>query len=157
MNPSYTLHFAEPKDTSHWMDFVDAVKDNFPGFNRNEYLDLLERNIQRKSALCVKHHGKIVGILLFSVNAKCLSFMAVHPSHRKQGIGLALVEQMIALFPDNVDIAVSTFRENDPLGDAPRALYKKAGFVEDELCIGIGEYPVQKFILRKMQPTGAIK
>lgn len=149
MEEPYLLQMAEPEDIDGWMELVDTVKDNFPGFSRDEYLPMLERNIGRKSALCVKYHALIVGILLFSISAACLSCMAVHPSHRKRGIGAALVGKMISLFPPKMDISVETFREGDPWGDAPRTLYKKFGFVEDELLIGIGEYPVQKFILRR--------
>ena len=44
------------------------------------------------------------------------------------------------------NISVSTFREEDEKGTAPRALYKKFGFVEDELIEEFG-YPNQKFVL----------
>ena len=147
MDKSYVLHFAATEDINDWMALVDFVKDNFPGFNRDEYVKMLEKNINRESALCVKHHDKIVGVLLFSIHSKCLSCMAVHPDHRKQGIGSALVEKMISLFPLDMDISVSTFREADILDNAPRALYKKFGFTEAEQYDWIGEYPVQKFIL----------
>lgn len=62
--------------------------------------------------------------------------------------GSALVEKMISLFPDDMDIWVSTFREGDPMGNAPRALYKKFGFAQDELTIEFG-YPNQKFVMRR--------
>ena len=149
MKEIYTLQFAQPEDITNWMDMVDIVKDNFPGFRRDEYVEMLERSINQESALCVKYYDKIVGVLLFSVNNKCLSCMAVHPNHRKQGIGSALIEKMISLFPSDLDISVDTFQEGDPLGNASRAMYKKAGFVEGELFIGIGDYPVQKFTLHR--------
>jgi len=43
---------------------------------------------------------------------------------------------------------VYTFRENDEKGIAPRALYKKFGFVEGELNMELN-YPHQKFILHR--------
>ena len=46
------------------------------------------------------------------------------------------------------DVWVTTFRENDPMGVAPRALYQKLGFVADELVEEFG-YPNQKFVLRR--------
>lgn len=46
-----------------------------------------------------------------------------------------------------MDISVSTFREDDEKGIAPRALYKKFGFKEDELIEEFG-YPNQRFVLR---------
>lgn len=39
-----------------------------------------------------------------------------------------------------------TFRENDVKGIAPRKLYKKFGFEEDELVEEFG-YPNQRFVL----------
>jgi len=44
------------------------------------------------------------------------------------------------------NITVSTFREGDTKGIAPRALYKKFGFVEGELIEEFG-YSNQRFIL----------
>jgi GNAT superfamily N-acetyltransferase len=148
METPYILQFAAPEDVEGWMDMVDAVKDNFPGLVIDEYRQTLEKNIGRQTALCVKCHGQIVGVLLFSIKNRCLSCMAVHPLHRKKGVGSALVEKMISLFPAGMDIWVSTFREGDPWGDAPRALYKKYGFVEDDLTIEFG-YPNQKFVLKR--------
>jgi GNAT superfamily N-acetyltransferase len=148
MESPYILQFAAHEDLGKWMDMVNDVKDNFPGLIMDEYKIILEKNIGRHTALCVKCCDQIVGVLLFSINSQCLSFMAVHPLHRKKGIGSALVEKMISLFPSDMDIWVSTFREDDKLGDAPRALYKKFGFTEDELTIEFG-YPNQKFVLRR--------
>ena len=44
------------------------------------------------------------------------------------------------------EITVSTFRENDEKGIAPRALYKKFGFQEGEMTEEFG-YPNQVFVL----------
>ncbi len=148
MEHPYVLQLAASLDVGNWMDMVDIVKDNFPGIILEEYEKILKKNIDRQTALCVKYYNQIVGVLLFSIHSKCLSCMAVHPLHRKKGIGSALVEKMISMFPNDIDIWVSTFREDDKLGDAPRALYKKFGFVEDELTIEYG-YPNQKFVLHR--------
>ncbi len=133
------------------MSLIDIVRDNFPGIGTEEslkeYRNTVIKNMKRKTALCVKSNDRIVGILIFSYNAKCLSCMAVHPQFRKQGIGSALVEKMISLFPVVIDISVSTFREDDPKGIAPRALYKKYGFEEGKLITEFN-YPHQKFILK---------
>ncbi len=148
MNKKYELDFANLSDVESWMNLVDIVEDNFPGLDKGEYKKTLIKNINRQTALCVKFENQIVGILLFSINSQCLSCMAVHPCYRKNGIGSALVEKMIELFAANIDIWVSTFRENDKLGVAPRALYQKFGFVADELTIEHG-YPNQKFVLHR--------
>ncbi len=117
MESPYILQFAELNDVDNWMDMVYLVKDNFPGLILDEYRRTLEKNISRQTALCVKHYDQIVGVLLFSISNSCLSCLAVHPQHRKKGIGSVLVEKMISLFPDDMDIWVSTFREDDKLGD----------------------------------------
>lgn len=144
----YVLQYATPEDVDGWMELVDVVKDGFPGLDLYEYRETLLENINLGTALCVKYHTRIVGILLFSIRHQCLSCMAVHPAHRHKGIGSALVEKMISLFPNGMDIWVSTFREGDQMGTAPRALYKKLGFVEDELTIEFG-YPCQKLVFRR--------
>lgn len=150
MDKQYILQFANNEDVEKWMDMVEVVKDDFPGLVIDEYRKTLKKNIDRQTALCVKFRDQIIGILLFSIGSKCLSCMAVHPEYRERGVGSALVEKMISFFPKNIDIWVSTFRENDKLGDAPRALYKKLGFVEDELIIEYG-YPNQKFVLHRLK------
>jgi len=85
---------------------------------------------------------------MYSIHSKCLSYTAVHPDHRRKGIAPAMIEKMLPQFPEDSDIWVPTFREEDEKGIEPRRLYKKFGFAEDEL----GEefnYPNQKFVLRR--------
>lgn len=152
MMKAYMLKFAEIQDISAWMALVDIVKDNFPGLDShdeiNQYQLTLRKNIKRKTAICVKLSEKVVGLLLFSLKSNCLSCMAVHPDHRQSGIATEMIEKTIELFPRDMDISVTTFRENDPLGTAPRALYKKFGFIEGDL-IEEFNYPHQKFILHR--------
>lgn len=148
MKTGYICMFAELGDVEDWMQLVDSVKDSFPGLVVEDYRQTLIKNINRQSAICVKHKDRIVGILLYSLNQKTLSCMAVHLEHRQMGIATAMVEKMITRFPENLEIWVTTYREGDPKGDAPRALYKKLGFVEDELVMEFG-YPSQRFVLRR--------
>jgi ribosomal protein S18 acetylase RimI-like enzyme len=74
--------------------------------------------------------------------------MAVHPNYRRKGIASAMVEKMLSLFPNNIDISVTTFRDYDIKGNGPRQLYKKYGFEEDDLIVEF-DYPHQKFILHR--------
>lgn len=151
LNKEYSLVYAEIQDIDDWIKMVEVVKDNFPGLETaekmNEYKKTVIKNIERKTALCVKCSNEIVGIMLFSYNCKCLSCMAVHPDHRRKGVASAMIEKMLELFPRDADISVITYRENDVKGIAPRALYKKYGFEEAELVVEF-EYPEQKFIRR---------
>ena len=73
--------------------------------------------------------------------------LAVAPEYRRKGIASLLLQKALAELDSSRDITVTTFRDNDEKGIAPRALYKKFGFVEEKLMIE-NDYPVQRFILR---------
>ena len=152
MNSEYGLQLAGTDDLAGWMEMVSVVRDNFPGLDTAEgwesYRATVAKNIDRGTALCAKHGGRVVGVLLFSCGSQCLSCLAVHPEHRQRGIASALIERMLALFPPGVDITVTTFREGDPKGAAPRALYRRFGFEPGELVTEFG-YPTQRFVLRR--------
>lgn len=144
------IQCAVESDFDEWMTLVEMLRDNFPGLETSEgltdYGQTLKRNIERGSALCAKVDGVIVGILLYSVKHNMLSCMAVHPDHRRRGVAKALIIEMLKRLDRSRDITVTTFREGDPLGIAPRALYKKMGFIEGELVMEF-DYPNQVFIL----------
>ena len=72
--------------------------------------------------------------------------LAVSNEYRKQGIGSILLAYALEKLDRTQPITVSTFREEDEKGAAPRALYKKYGFIPDELIEEFG-YPNQKFVL----------
>lgn len=144
--------FAKEEDINSWINMVNNVKDEFPGLETSEelerYKEIVIKNIKRHTAICVKCENDIIGALLFSYNSKCLSWMAVHPDYRRKGIGSALIKKMIESFPKGVDISVTTFREGDVKGIAPRALYKKFDFAEGELVEEFN-YPNQVFTLKR--------
>ena len=152
MRADYCLKFGEIDDLSSWMDLVILVRANFPGLENDEEIEnhkqTVMKNIKRNSAICVKKDNAVVGVLIFSFNQNCLSCMAVHPDHRRNGIASAMIEKMLAVLPLDKNIWVTTFREDDKKGISPRALYKKFGFVEDELNIEF-DYPHQKFVLHR--------
>lgn len=133
-------------DLPEWMALAERVKDHFPGFEAESYRETLVRNIARGSALCVKTDGRMAGILLFSVRHGCFSYMAVAPEYRRMGVGSALIEEMLRRTEG--DIWVDTFRAEDPMGEAPRALYRRFGFEEGELMEDFG-YPVQRFYRKR--------
>lgn len=152
LNAKYSLSYAKMQDIDTWIKMIEIVRDNFPGLETAEkmedYRQTVIKNIKRKTDICVKYGNEIVGAMIFSYHSQCLSCMAVHPNHRRKGIASAMIEKMISLFPNDVDISVTTFREGDIKGIAPRPLYKKFGFEEDELVIEL-EYPEQRFILHR--------
>ncbi len=142
--------FGTPSDIDSWMELVNNVRLNFPGLETAEGIDehrqTVLKFIDKKQALCVKKENTVVGVILFSRRLNMICCLAVSPAHRKQGIASALLEKAISELSRDRDITVSTFREGDVLGIAPRALYKKFGFVEGELTEEFG-YPNQVFTL----------
>ena len=64
----------------------------------------------------------------------------------KKGNCFNFLKEALDKLDRDKDITVSTFRENDVKGIAPRKLYKKFGFEEDELIEEFG-YPNQRFVL----------
>jgi len=152
LSKEYSLYHAKMNDIDSWIKMISIVRDNFPGLDTDENMDnyrqTVIKNIKRKTALCVKYEDVIVGVMIFSYNSKCLSCMAVHPNHRRKGIASTMIEKMLSLFPNDVDISVTTFREDDIKGIAPRQIYKKYGFEEDKFVTEFN-YPNQKFILHR--------
>ena len=146
------IRFASHNQLNSWMDLIDQVRWNFPGLETPELLDghreTVIKNINRRSAICAIHNGVVIGALLFSTKHQMLSFLAVHPKYRQKGIATKMVTLMLEQMPADQDVVVTTFRENDEKGVAPRALYQKLGFVEAELTSEFN-YPLQKFVLHR--------
>lgn len=55
---------------------------------------------------------------------------------------------MLTQMDEGKDITVTTYREDDPNGQAARAFYKRLGFSEGKLTEEFG-CPVQEFILKR--------
>ena len=145
--------FGIPADISQWMNLVRLVSREFPGLETerdlNEHRQTVLRFIEKRQALCVKTDGRIQGVLLFSRNRNMICCLAVSPESRRKGIASKLLETALGELDRKRDITVSTFREDDGKGAAPRSLYRKFGFIEDELTEEFG-YPNQVFILRRI-------
>ena len=146
--------FGTPSDIESWMDLVNQVSWNFPGLETQEKIEehkeTVLRFMSKKQALCIKNKNEIAGVILFSRKHNMICCLAVSPQYRRCGIASKLIEIALSELNPNMDISVSTFREDDEKGIAPRALYKKFGFEEDELIEEFG-YPNQKFVIRGRQ------
>ncbi len=142
--------WGKSDDIDEWMKLIEAISWNFPGLETREQIDehkkTVLRFIDKKQALCVKNGTEIIGVLLFSRRYNMICCLGVSPNYRRCGIATRLLEKAINELDRNIDITVSTFRENDVKGIAPRALYKSFGFIEDEYIEEFG-YPNQKFVL----------
>lgn len=144
--------YGVPADVENWMCLVKRIRPNFPGLETEESLDehkaTVLKFIRKRQAVCVKVDGEIVGILLFSRGHNMICCLGVSPEHRRCGIASILLTEALDNLDRSKDITVSTFREEDEKGSAPRALYKKFGFEEDDLTVDLG-YPTQRFVLKR--------
>lgn len=145
------VEYGTSMDIESWMDLVKLVSWNFPGLETEADIENHRKTVLRfmdeNRALCVKETDKVVGVLLISKKHNMICCLAVAPEYRRNGIARLLLQKALAELDSSRDITVTTFRDNDEKGIAPRALYKKFGFVEEKLMIE-NDYPVQRFILR---------
>lgn len=146
------VQFGEMTDIDEWMKLVEEISWIFPGLETKEDLDEHRKTVLKfikdHRALCIKDGIKVVGVLLFSRKHNMICFLGVSPQYRRCHIASKLVEAALDNLDGNRDITVSTFREEDEKGAAPRALYQKFGFEAAELTEEFG-YPNQVFVLRR--------
>ena len=99
-----------------------SVKDEFPGLasqsELDNYMRIVVKNIFRGTAICVNSKSKLVGVMLYSFNSKCISFMAVDPSYRCRGVASNMMDFVMSKMRD---ISVTTFRSGASRGIAARA------------------------------------
>ena len=145
------VEYGTSMDIESWMDLVKLVSWNFPGLETEADIENHRKTVLRfmdeNRALCVKETDKVVGVLLISKKHNMICCLAVAPEYRRKGIASALLEKALSELDRSNDITVTTFRDNDEKGIAPRALYKRFGFAEEKLMVE-NDYPVQRFILR---------
>ena len=138
------------QDIDSWMELVKRVSWNFPGLETEnalrEHRDTVLKFMGQGRAICVKDGERIVGVLLLSRKYNMICCLAVSEDHRQQGIGSQLLARSLEMLDRTKPITVSTFREDDAKGAAPRALYQKYGFIPEELIEEFG-YPNQRFVL----------
>lgn len=145
------VEYGTLPDIKSWMELVQRVRWNFPGLETQEALEDHRQTVLRfmgeNRALCVKDGDKVIGVLLLSKKHNMICCLAVAPEYRRNGIARALLEKALSELDRSEDITVTTFRENDEKGIAPRGLYKRFGFTEEKLMVE-NDYPVQRFVLR---------
>ena len=145
------VEYGTMLDIESWMELVQRVRWNFPGLETEVALEDHRKTVLRfmgeHRAFCVKDAERVVGVLLLSKRHNMVCCLAVVPECRRMGIASTLLEKALKELDRSRDITVTTFRDNDKKGIAPRALYKQFGFTEEKLMIE-NDYPVQRFVLR---------
>lgn len=144
------VEFGKVSYIDSWMTLVRKVSWNFPGLETEEgiidHRNTVLKFISKNQAICARENNRVIGVLLFSRYHNMICCLAVDPDFRRKGIASMLLEKALQELDQNRDITVSTFREDDEKGRAPRALYKKFGFKEGELTVEFG-YPNQVLVL----------
>lgn len=142
------IGLACKEEIQEWMALTERVREDFPGFEPEEHRTAVLKYIDRDSAFCARREGRLVGALLFSREESTLDFLAVDPDCRGQHIGKHLLEATLSSLGPGCEVAVITYREDDPRGGPARAFYRKMGFREGELTETFG-FPTQVLRLRR--------
>ena len=144
------LETGTPADLGAWMTLVEQTAWNFPGLETPEALaehrQIVLQFMAAGEALCAKENGAVAGVLLFSAAHNMICCLAVAPAHRRRGIASALLRESLARLDRRRDVTVTTFREEDECGQAPRALYQHFGCLPGRPDTEFGS-PVQEFVL----------
>ena len=117
----------------------------------------LRNNIARRSAFCVRDaHGVRGGVLLGGTAPdNWIRWLAVRGTARRQGIGAALLEEVLRLWPAPCTISLATFGFDNLGGRAARRLYERHGFVpRDMLPRGPEGGTRQLYVLDRSSQTG---
>lgn len=145
------VQYGTLPEIDSWMELVQRVRWNFPGLETEAALEDHRKTVLRfmdeNRALCVKKGDKVIGVLLLSRKYNMICCLAVAPEYRRNGIASALLKKALSELDRSKEITVTTFREDDKKGLAPRALYKSFGFTEGKLTVEF-DYPVQELVLR---------
>ena len=145
------VEYGTSLDIESWMELVQSVSWNFPGLETEAAIEDHRKTVLRfmseNRALCVKDDENVVGVLLLSKKHNMICCLAVAPEYRRKGIASALLEKALSELDRSKDITVTTFRDNDEKGIAPRGLYKQYGFTEEKLMVE-NDYPLQRLVLR---------
>ena len=146
--------FGDKSCIDSWMQLVRELSGSFPGLETEESLEEHKQTVlkfmRKQQALCVMNKESVAGVLLFSRSRNMICCLAVDSVHRRQGLASILLRKALDELDRSKEITVTTFREKDERGTAPRALYRKFGFQEGEMTEEFG-YPNQIFVLYPLQ------
>ncbi|MEE0751730.1 GNAT family N-acetyltransferase [Frisingicoccus sp.] len=136
--------YPDAEDVVSIADLAQEMQEYYPGFERERFLQQISEKIDKKEVLVIRYQDDIGGCIAFSYDRKEIDFLAVRPDCQKRGVAMRLLMTAMAEFPADTELSVVTYREENPIGEAARCLYRKFGFREGELMTAF-EYPCQRF------------
>jgi len=74
--------------------------------------------------------GRVLGINGFSRSSNRISWFAVQPDSKGEGIGQRLLQTALRHLDNRKDVIVVTFTDEHPEGQAARAVYGRNGFID---------------------------
>lgn len=141
------IRYVLREDREKILSMMELVKDDFAGYKEEDFLAALFEAISRNEAFIEERAGKSAGLILFTKAEKELTFLAVPPEYRKNGVAKGLIQRMAECFTAGDQVSVVTFQAGDPKGIAARACYHSCGFTDAEELV-VFDYPCQKMILK---------
>ncbi|MDR2924525.1 MAG: GNAT family N-acetyltransferase [Azoarcus sp.] len=142
-----TIRYLEEKDIDDCLALMAHVKDDFAGYEKNEFIQAMRVAIAAKDAFVIYGVDTIAGLIAFSYKNHEITFLTVNPDFRKKGIAKSLIREVMKCFRLGEMLHVITFRNDDPKGKAAIACYYSCGF-KDGALLEVYGYPCQKMILR---------
>ena len=133
---AHSVVCAQAGDIAAWLVLAAEVEPLFgPMVEDPGFVQALQRNIARGTALCVRKGGgapgaALLGGLLYSPKPpRCtIGWLAVTGTQRQRGIGRALVERVFELVQPPVEYEVTTFGADRAEGAPARQFYAQMGF-----------------------------
>jgi len=127
---------AHLNDMPCWLTLAKEVEFLFgPMTDRPEFHQALQKNIHRKTALCIREKNgppgnQLMGGLLFSSQPSqyTIGWLSVAEKWRRHGVASRLINLVLNLVTPPAEIVVTTFGADVPAGEPARRFYEQMGF-----------------------------